>query len=102
MQGKIISVTFNTSLMTDTKSPERSFRHVLQLPRCPHGTVCAEVFFYAYRGGSIDNRQPSSFRYEQWSDEQFYRLTLKWDESVWDYTNINTENGIFPTLKQTN
>ncbi len=32
------------------------------------------------------------------SSATFYRVTLKWDSTVWNYENINLDNGIFPTI----
>lgn len=34
----------------------------------------------------------------QLSNATFYRVTLKWDSTVWDYSNINLEDGIYPSL----
>ena len=34
----------------------------------------------------------------QLSSATFYRISLKWDATVWNYSNINFDNGIYPTL----
>ena len=34
------------------------------------------------------------------SKYNFYTVSLGWDSSVWDYTNVNIEQGIYPTLIQ--
>ena len=36
----------------------------------------------------------------QLSNSNFYSLTLGWDSSVWKYTNLNIDNGKYPTLNQ--
>ena len=31
--------------------------------------------------------------------KEFYTDTLNWDEDIWDFTSLNAENSILPTLK---
>jgi len=37
---------------------------------------------------------------EQLQNPDFYTVSLGWDLTIWDITNINLENGRYPTLKQ--
>lgn len=36
----------------------------------------------------------------QLSNPSFYEITLEWDPTIWNLTNINLENGKYPTLNQ--
>lgn len=37
---------------------------------------------------------------ENMSKSTFYSVSLGWDPSVWNFTNLNLANGIYPTLIQ--
>lgn len=37
---------------------------------------------------------------EAMSSTDFYKIDLKWDSSIWDFTNVNLSNKVYPKLKQ--
>ena len=76
------------------------------------GDICG----YQYSGGTITNCYKASnvtlagssnthiyataLELTAMSTSNFYSVTLKWDSSVWNFTNVNLSNKIYPTLKQ--
>ena len=76
------------------------------------GDICC----YQYDGGTITNCYKASnvtlagsnnthiyatsLELTAMSSSNFYSVTLKWDSDVWDFTNVNLSNKIYPTLKQ--
>ena len=63
---------------------------------------------YNFAGGSIVNSY-STYQYdelatgvsiEQLNSKEFYTETLGWSEDIWDFSELDVENGKYPKLKQ--
>ena len=71
------------------------------------GDVCyrnSGLVAYCYRGNEVDtsNLYTVSTGLADEStlkDKYFYRDSLHWDEEIWDYSNVNIDEGKYPSIK---
>lgn len=71
----------------------------------PNVTNC---FIYSNEGSnsdcyiiSADKNRPgeSECTYDELSSIEFYQNVLHWPDSIWNYNNLDTENSVYPILK---
>ena len=52
---------------------------------------------YSLVAGDGNNGEPCTV--EQLNSKEFYTETLGWSEDVWDFSELDIENGKYPKLK---
>ena len=67
---------------------------------CNYGVVsnCYKVDSVEILGATV--KLTVTMTIEQLQNPDFYTVSLGWDLTIWDITNINLENGRYPTLNQ--